>query len=135
MDVVFLAQHSLRRDGKFDVDTVLVGGDLRLAGRAIAFSGLRSGEKLYAELLTDADKTLASPHPRLRIARLQDIGDRATLLGQLAATPAEGPLAARRWLEAAVADYRPESGSEGAAPRGEPARRPEANDAPVQPHV
>jgi hypothetical protein len=85
---------------------------IRLSGHRadevpIAFSGLRSGEKLYEELLTDADKTLASPHLRLRIARLQDIGDRATLLGQLAATPAEGPLAARHWLQAAVADYRP----------------------------
>jgi FlaA1/EpsC-like NDP-sugar epimerase len=113
---------------------------IRLSGHRddeipIAFSGLRSGEKLYEELLADADSTLASRHPRLRIARLQDIGDHAALLGQLAETPGDGPLAARQWLQAVVADYRPEPGSERAAPRGEPAWGPEANDAPVQENV
>ncbi len=37
----------------------------------IVFSGLRPGEKLYEELLADADQTLPSGHPRLRIASLQ----------------------------------------------------------------
>ncbi len=48
---------------------------LRLSGHrdtAIAFTGLRPGEKLYEELLADSDRTVASPHPRLRIAQLQD---------------------------------------------------------------
>jgi len=113
---------------------------IRLSGHredeiAIAFSGLRSGEKLYEELLADADQTLASRHPRLRIARLHDIGDRTTLLGELTGAPVDGPCAARRWLQAAVADYRPDAGLERAAPRREPARGPEANDAPVQENV
>lgn len=50
---------------------------IRLSGFAddeiqIQFSGLRPGEKLYEELLADDETTLATPHPKLRIARHSD---------------------------------------------------------------
>ena len=37
----------------------------------IEYTGLRPGEKLYEEPLADAEKTLPTPHPKLRIARVR----------------------------------------------------------------
>jgi FlaA1/EpsC-like NDP-sugar epimerase len=47
---------------------------IRLSGLSaedvrIEYTGLRPGEKLYEELLADGERTLPTPHPKLRIAR------------------------------------------------------------------
>jgi FlaA1/EpsC-like NDP-sugar epimerase len=39
----------------------------------IEFTGLRPGEKLYEELLADAEETLPTPHEKLRIARSRPV--------------------------------------------------------------
>src|SRR3546814_20245162 len=56
----------------------LVRNMIRLSGFTedeihIEFTGLRPGEKLFEELLADAEKTLHTPHEKLRIARSRDV--------------------------------------------------------------
>ena len=55
--IVDLARQMIRLSG-------LAEGDIR-----IEFTGLRPGEKLYEEPLADAEHSLPTPHPKLRIAR------------------------------------------------------------------
>jgi FlaA1/EpsC-like NDP-sugar epimerase len=45
----------------------------------IEYTGLRPGEKLYEELLADAEHTVTTPHPKLRVARAHAIADAAML--------------------------------------------------------
>ncbi|MCE4558055.1 polysaccharide biosynthesis protein [Roseateles cellulosilyticus] len=58
---------------------------IRMAGHdeqeiRIQFTGLRLGEKLYEELIADADRTLPTRMPRVRIARLQEVASDDALL-------------------------------------------------------
>jgi FlaA1/EpsC-like NDP-sugar epimerase len=96
--IVQLARDMIRLSGHSEDDIKLV------------FTGLRPGEKLFEELLSDADHTLPSAHPRLRIAQLhQQAGAEwiealmAWLLGDFGQqTAAEH----RKRLAAAVPEYR-----------------------------
>ena len=70
----------------------------------IEFTGLRPGEKLYEEPLADAEKTLPTPHPKLRIARAR-VPDHRTLLEDLLTWLASGErdagevrLRLKRWV-------------------------------------
>jgi FlaA1/EpsC-like NDP-sugar epimerase len=58
VQIVDLARQMIRLSGYTEADI------------RIEFSGLRAGEKLYEEPLADAERTLPTPHPRLRIARV-----------------------------------------------------------------
>jgi FlaA1/EpsC-like NDP-sugar epimerase len=85
---------------------------IRLSGHAveeigIQFSGLRPGEKLFEELLADADETVATRYARLRVARLQ-AGDfpawlEPAALQNWASLQTDDDV--RRWLKQVVPEY------------------------------
>jgi FlaA1/EpsC-like NDP-sugar epimerase len=79
-------------------------GDIR-----IDYTGLRPGEKLYEEPLADAETTLPTPHPKLRIARVRSEADRSlqAILDWLAEPGDTGAEAVRAKLREWVPEYRP----------------------------
>jgi FlaA1/EpsC-like NDP-sugar epimerase len=91
---------------------------------AIEYTGLRPGEKLYEEPLADAEQTLPTPHPKLRIARARAAQNETLLaeVGRWLLESHETPAALvraqlRRW----VPEYRPAAASDavvGAEPLG-----------------
>jgi FlaA1/EpsC-like NDP-sugar epimerase len=76
----------------------------------IEYTGLRPGEKLYEEPLADAETTLPTPHPKLRIAQAR-IPENGKLLKEvlewLAAPGDHSPEAVRATLRGWVPEYLP----------------------------
>jgi FlaA1/EpsC-like NDP-sugar epimerase len=71
----------------------------------IEYTGLRPGEKLYEEPLADAEKTLPTPHPKLRIAQVR-APENARLLDEVLAWLARPEGASvRERLRAWVPEY------------------------------
>ena len=87
---------------------------IRLSGHTeeqvrIVFTGLRPGEKLYEEVLADAEQTRATHHPKLRIARAQPVADGRldALLHWLRQRRPVGAAEVRRELRRWVPEYAP----------------------------
>jgi FlaA1/EpsC-like NDP-sugar epimerase len=110
---------------------------------AVVYTGLRPGEKLYEELLADADQTLPSGHPRLRIAQLRDHQEAGwfnDVLAWLESPASPGLRELRQALQSWVPEYRPEppsglSASVTSITGDEPLGHAEPHDAPVQDDV
>ncbi|MCX7140160.1 MAG: nucleoside-diphosphate sugar epimerase/dehydratase [Proteobacteria bacterium] len=99
--IVDLARELIRLSGYSEADI------------GIEFTGLRPGEKLYEELLADDELTLATPHPKLRIAKSRPAAD-AAWLQQLSDWLQQGNAGAdqvRQQLAARVPEYTPQATS------------------------
>ncbi len=95
--IVDLARNMIRLSGYTEADI------------RIEFTGLRPGEKLYEELLADAEQTRETPHPKLRIARSRpvDVDFLASLRSWLEQPAPADDATVRKELAARVPEYTP----------------------------
>jgi FlaA1/EpsC-like NDP-sugar epimerase len=78
----------------------------------IEFTGLRPGEKLYEELLADDERTLRTPHPKLRVAKAAEAPDAQWVEAVVAWLEQGGEMpgeAVRARLMRFVPEYQPET--------------------------
>jgi FlaA1/EpsC-like NDP-sugar epimerase len=85
----------------------------------IEFTGLRPGEKLYEELLTDSEFTRPTHHPKIRIAKVAEVSPHLCedVWRWLGGKSCVGDEEVRRSLSQLLPEYRPwTSGAPGAVP-------------------
>ena len=93
-----LAQQLIRLSGFSETDIKIV------------YTGLRPGEKLYEELLADAEHTLPTPHPKLRVAKArvpENGGLSEEVLDWVTSAQDPDPEAVRARLRAWIPEYAP----------------------------
>jgi FlaA1/EpsC-like NDP-sugar epimerase len=98
---------------------------IRLSGMSesdvrIEFTGLRPGEKLYEELLADDERTLPTPHPKLRIMKPQAPPAREWLADAMRWLEGDAPGGApevRAGLVARIPEYQPAGNRADSAPK------------------
>jgi FlaA1/EpsC-like NDP-sugar epimerase len=107
--IVELAREMIRLSGFSEADI------------RIEFVGLRPGEKLYEEPISDKEQTLPTPHPMLRVARSSHAPGEDWLAGLerwLGTDPAPRVEEIKRALAERVPDYGPERSAPPAAEPG-----------------